>query len=311
MRVPGVGEGGVVRMLAASPVRATDADAVRARIAGNRAPWAAFSRWLSRLIPIAAALSTVAAAQPADLPIAPATTTSYPPGIKVVRLPGGAVYANKAGHTLYGLDMRTVLRAGPDPAQYCKGPCAETWEAVLAPAEAKPNIRYPGAPGRSRPDEAKDPAAVKFIDNRTAPDWTIIGGPRGPQWVYKGWHMVFVRKAGRRGTTEFDGADGRIWNVLRYVPPLPVIVAPGNVKPVFVDGAYALADEEGRLLFTGKCKAGCAGWKPFSGGMASAGLGEWRVSSSGDVPQWLFRGAPVFVGPDGHNVTEGGKVLRP
>lgn len=253
---------------------------------------------------IAAALlsSTMAGAQPADLPIPPAKTDEYPPGVAVGKA-GMPVYVARDGRTLYGMDMRTLLREGPNPAQYCQGACAEAWEPLLAPADAKPNVIYPVA---NRPNPG-------FIQNQNAPDWTIIKGPQGPQWVYKGWHMVFVRKGEAPGSAAHEGAEDRRWNTLKFVPPVPSVTAPVNIGPAFVDGGYALVDERGRLLFTGKCARDCATWRPLAGGMASRGIGEWTVSTAGDSPQWLYRGKPVFVaaGASLGEMPPGGAVLRP
>ena len=81
-------------------------------------------------------------AQPADLPVPAAKTNEYPPGIAVRQTRSGPVYANARGRTLYGMDMRTVLRWSPDASQFCKDRCAE-WEPLLAPTDAKPNIAFP------------------------------------------------------------------------------------------------------------------------------------------------------------------------
>ena len=93
-------------------------------------------------------------AQPADLPIPAATTSEYPPGVTVRQTASGPVYADARGHTLYGMDMRTLLRWSPDAAQYCKDACAENWEPLLAPADAKPNIVFPRGFGE-RPSAAR------------------------------------------------------------------------------------------------------------------------------------------------------------
>jgi predicted lipoprotein with Yx(FWY)xxD motif len=255
---------------------------------------------------VAAALISVdVSAQPVDLPIAAATTHQYPPGVQVVATKAGPVYANQQGQTLYGMDMRTVLRAGPDPALYCTGNCTDIWEPLLATPDATPNVQFPKSGG---PNAQPPPG---FVMPQRAPDWAIIKGPQGPQWVYKGWHMVYTRKGDASGSTSHDGLGNRVWNTLKFVPPVPVIVAPGNVQVKFTDGAYALANGNGHLLFTGSCKAPCQVWRPFPAAMASAGIGEWHVSSVGDTPQWLYRGAPVFVSDETDNVPKGGKVLQP
>ncbi len=264
-------------------------------------------------------------AQPADLPVPAAKSSEYPPGVAVRQTRSGPVYANARGRTLYGMDMRTVLRWSPDASQFCKDRCTE-WEPLLAPGDAKPNIAFPrgigglpaprvaGAPPRPPGLPALPPG---FVTPQSAPDWTVIAGPQGPQWVYKGWHMVYVRKGEPAGSTAHDGADELTWNTLKYVPPVPQIVAPASVTTLFAGGAYALADRGGRLLFTGKCadnaSGACTGWIPLTAPMAGRGLGEWRVSLASDNPQWAWRGQPVFVSPEADplSVPRNGRVLRP
>lgn len=254
----------------------------------------------------AACMPLAALAQPADLPIPPATTTEYPVGVAVGRVAGTPVYIGPGRRTLYGMDMRTLLREGPDPSQYCQGECAAIWEPLLAPTGAKVNIVYPGVAKRAVP-APPDP-----VPNQKAPDWTVIQGPQGPQWVYKGWHMVFVRKGEVAGSAAHEGDDDLRWNTLKFVPPVPVITAPTNVATAFVGGAYALVDGRERLLFTGACAKNCA-WQPFAGGLASRGVGEWTVLRDGDGPQWAYRGKRVYVAESATaaDLPRGGSVLRP
>ncbi len=260
-------------------------------------------------------------AQPADLPIPAAKTSEYPPGVTVRQTRAGPVYADSRGRTLYGLDMRTVLRWSPDAAQYCKDRCAD-WEPLLAPADAKPNIMFPrGFGGPPPPPAANAPPRLPgqqalppgIVAPQNAPDWTVIAGPQGPQWVYKGWHMAYVRKGERPGSAAHDGAEAQTWNTLKFVPPVPVIAAPGGVTTRFAAGAYLLADRDGRALFTGKCIDTCSGWTPLTAPMAGRGLGEWSVSHTGDSPQWAWRGQPVYVSGEANPlaVPREGKVLRP
>lgn len=255
-------------------------------------------------------------AQPVDLPIPAATTAEYPPGVSVGRAGGIPVYVDAQGRTLYGMDMRVLLRAGADTSQYCQAACTAVWEPLLAPAGAKPNIAFPQGFGDRRPaapgGARADPQA-EMARNQKAPDWTIIAGPQGPQWVYKGWHMVFVRKDDKPGSAAYDGTENMAWNTLKYVPPVPKVVTPVNVSTTFVDGGYALIDQKGRLLFSGSCGNDCAGWRPFTGPLASAGVGDWAVSRDTDAPQWLYRGQPVFVaqGAAIADIPAGAKVLRP
>lgn len=264
---------------------------------------------------IAAIMPLPALAQPADLPIIPATTTEYPPGVKVLKTKSGSVYTDKADHTLYGMDMRTLIRWNPDPSKYCQAECAKDWEPLLAPKDAKANIFWPKGFGERRvaPGTPPPPLPAGFVTPQTAPDWSIIEGASGLQWVYKGWNMVFVRKGSKMGSTEFDGAEQMTWNTLKFVPPVPQLVAPGTVTPKFVDGAYALADKDGHLLFSGTCSKDCASWLPLTAAMASHGIGEWSVSKTADRPQWLYRGRPVFfsAGEDPLFVPAGASVIRP
>lgn len=278
-------------------------------------------KWQNPLVVMAAAsallgaLGGAALAQPADLTIPPATTTEFPAGIAIKKLPGGPVYADAHGRTLYGMDMRTVMRWAPDPALYCKEECTQDWEPLLATGGEKPNIAFPlGFGSRDRQERQEKMQALGYhAEPQEAPDWTIIEGPQGPQWVYKGWHMVFTRRSEAPGSAKYDGADNLTWNTLKYVPPVPEIEAPPSVRTVFVGGDYVLADRAGRVLFTGRCKSDCQAWEPLSGGFASRGVGKWRISRSSDTPQWTYGGQPVFVsqGADLQTIPASAKVLRP
>jgi predicted lipoprotein with Yx(FWY)xxD motif len=286
-------------------------------------------KWRLAMALSALVLPGAALAQPVDLPIPAATTSDYPAGISVAQTANGPVYVDSQGHTLYGMDMRTLLRSDADPSQYCKEACAEAWAPLLAPADAKVNIAYPMSFGErlrrelegpakpaqpARPAMGEEGGDPNFYSNpQKAPDWTVIKGPQGPQWVYKGWHMVYVRKGEAPGSTALDGAENFVWNTLKYVPPVPKITAPPSVSTVFADGQYALADRDGRVLFTGSCTADCTGWKPLSGGLASRGIGQWTVTRAGDAPQWAFQGKPVYVSQldDPTQAPASGVILRP
>ncbi|MFM5930352.1 MAG: hypothetical protein ACKOPQ_05545 [Novosphingobium sp.] len=256
---------------------------------------------------VALAHAQAGMAQPADLPIAPATTDTYPAGVKVVKNRAGPIYANEKGVTLYGMDMRTLIRWGADPALYCKDECAKQWEPLLAPPGSKPNIAFPRgfgspppAPGQAAPPPPRPANSTSnlnpdgLFNTQRAPDWTIIQGASGPQWVYKSWHLVFVRKGDKPGSTAFEGAEDMTWNTLKFVPPVPKITAPQSVSAIFHDGRYVLADKDGRLLFAGSCKKACEAWSPLAAPAAGRGIGEWTVSRAGDTPQWLYRGKPVY-----------------
>jgi len=259
--------------------------------------------------------SAPAFAQPADLPIPPATTDKYPPGVRVAQTAKGPVYVDSAGRVLYGMDMRVLMRAGPDPSKYCTGACAQAWEPLLAATGTPPNIAFPmgfGFPAPAR-GAAAGTGPTFYANPQKAPDWTVIAGPQGPQWVYKGWHMVFVHHGDRPGSVAYDGAENMAWNTLKFVPPVPTLVAPQGVQPLLAGGAYALADKDGRILFTGSCVRDCGKWRPLTGGMATAPMGAWQVSTAVDAPQWIYRGKPVFVSQedDPKQVPAGAVILRP
>ncbi len=242
---------------------------------------------------LSAMLSAAAVAQPVDLPIPVANLDRLPATVHILRLPGGAVYADADGHVLYGMDMRTLIREGVDPAQHCIGDCAATWKPLLAPPGSEPTISFPRHYGKGIVELPRSASTTSALP--LPADWGIIAGPQGPQWVYKNWHMVFVRRGDRPGSTAFDGAEEQTWNTLKFIPPIPKVIAPGNVQPIAVKGDYILADADGHALFTGSCAQSCAGWQPLGAGMASAAIGEWTVNTRGDAPQWLWRGKPVFV----------------
>jgi predicted lipoprotein with Yx(FWY)xxD motif len=133
---------------------------------------------------------------------------------------------------------------------------------------------------------------------RDAPDWTIIDGPHGPQWVYKGYHMVYIRKGDPPRSTAYDGAEDKTWNTLKFIPPEPDVKAPNGVTPAWFDDKYLLTNKDGKVLFTGDCRSDCAGWTPLAAPLVSRGLGEWAVDRSAPRPQWLYRGKPVYVAAD-------------
>jgi predicted lipoprotein with Yx(FWY)xxD motif len=250
-------------------------------------------------------------AQPADLPIAPANSAKLPDGISVNRKIPTPVYTDSRGRTLYGLDMRTVLRWSPDPSKYCSDECLTLWEPIHAPKGSVANIGFPGAPSDSPAKADPSPDIPALVENRSAPDWTIIDGPTGPQWVYKGWHMVFTRRGDKKGSIAFDGADGMTWNTLKFVPAPPELVAPAGIAVVLFQGNYIFADKTGNLLFTGTCTDRCDGWSPLPAGLANQGIGKWQVLRNHDVATWSFGGAQVYRSDQTGAVPTGATLLRP
>ncbi|NJM91282.1 MAG: hypothetical protein HC861_00080, partial [Rhodospirillaceae bacterium] len=57
------------------------------------------------------------------------------------------VYTDRRGLTLYGMDMRTVLRWSPDAALFCQSECQAQWQPLLAPPGTVPNIAFPRGGG--------------------------------------------------------------------------------------------------------------------------------------------------------------------
>jgi len=277
-------------------------------------------------------------AQPADLPIPAAVSDQFPAGITVSKTKSGPLYVDSKGRTLYGMDLRAIVSRTANGPKFCSEACLEEWEPLLAPPGSKPDIvaqqGFGGGGGGGGGGQGQAQGAAQGQggaqaqaqaqaggQNRTGstagnqgppPDWGIIEGPMGPQYVYKRSHMVFVRKGEKPGQATMDGHDKFVWNTLKYVPPAPRLVAPTTVASTLKDGAYVLTDKEGRALFTGTCTKDCR-WVPLQAGAVSRGLGEWTVDRSRDAPQWVYRGKPVFVSQEDEplQAPAAGTILRP
>lgn len=269
--------------------------------------------WSARVRLLAVCTATLLAlpamrtvAQPLDLPIPPATTTVLPPGITIRQTAAGMVYADARGLTLYGMDFRMLGGRTGQPAIFCRGDCAKLWEPLVPPPSVTPV---------ALPDPRKLAAGGKGKRAAVA-DWIVVEGAQGPQWLYKGWHLVFTRRGDRPGSTRWDGSDGWIWNTLKYVRPVPEPIAPTATAIRFVEGDYAFATREGLLLYSmhgRSCTRLCDTATPFKAGLANQGLGDWTVSRSGDVAQWVYQGRPVFVAEDkdSRSLPKGAVLLRP
>ena len=249
-------------------------------------------------------------AQPADLPIPSAVSTTLPPGISVRKTPIGDVYVDARGHTLYGMDMRGIGSRATENnptsnwMNYCSGPCTRDWQPVTPPPGTPPPLApNRGAGGRGGAAAGGPP-----------PDWTMVETDAGPQLMYKASHLVFVRKGEAPGSVRWDGHEGLIWNALRYIPPAPKLVAPPAVASAYIGGAYALVDKDRRVLYTCAAAAACRMGEALKAPSASQDVGAWTVSRNSDTAQWLYRGKPVFIGqawPNSASVPAGAVVLRP
>lgn len=249
-------------------------------------------------------------AQASDMDIPAAASERLPGGIAVKSVEDGRVYVDRRGLTLYGMDIRAVTGRTGRPFLYCSGDCLAQWEPLLAPAGSTP-APTPSEFGGPQVVEDQSEAAAK-----DAEDWTIAQGPQGPQWVYKRVHLVFTRKGDRPGSTAYDGQDSYVWNTLKYIAPIPELVAPPNVAPSLVHGGYVLADTQGNLLFTPKakdCADPCGNWRGFASGMARRGIGQWSVRQGQDQAQWVYRGKPVYRidGNDPADIPAEGVALTP
>ena len=188
----------------------------------------------------------------------------YPAAVQVGTSPQGPVYVDARKRTLYSMSLRWAQARTGVGIEYCGAACLAAWTPLAAPRDAKP-----------------------------VGEWSVIAGPIGPQWAYAK-NPVFVFKADAApGALGGDGWD-YLWSALFYVPPKPDLVAPPGVAVKAVEGRNFLADAAGHPLFTpGKGEATDAA--PFAAGMVSRPIGEWSVLRGSDLPQWAWRGRPVFV----------------
>lgn len=193
----------------------------------------------------------------------------HPADISSGKTDAGLAYTDSRGMTLYALNVRyaSYLVQGGDALKYCSDECAKSWVPVKAAADAKP-----------------------------MGPWKVVDGAGGPQWSYKGDPVfTYVGDSGP-GSTAGKERDN-LFNLLSYIPPVPKVKAPAPVKAVFVGEAYVMEDGQGHALFTSDkgCGTDCRNWIPFTAGMASRSMGDWKVSREGDRLQWAYRGLLVYV----------------
>ncbi len=227
------------------------------------------------------ALALTALALPASICAKPAPR-DYPDGLSVGKTAAGPVYVDGRHKTLYSMSLRWARARSGVGMEYCAAACLAAWTPLLAKADAKP-----------------------------VGDWSVVQGPKGPQWAYQR-NPVFSFNADQKpGETRGEGYD-YLWSTLFYTPPKPTIAAPPSVATTPVKGENILTSLEGAALFTAPL-VGSAMFTPFAAAMVSQPLGDWTVLRHGDTPQWAWRGKPVFVSQEQvpTDVPAGGKVLKP
>jgi len=225
-------------------------------------------------------LALLTVALPVALSAAPAP--DHPVIISVGKTAAGPVYIDAARKTLYTMSIRWARARTGVGIEYCAAVCLAVWTPLLAAADAKP-----------------------------LGDWTVIAGPKGPQWAYKGNPVFSFNADSQPGDVKGDGYD-YLWSTLLYVPSKPVLVAPPSVAATPVKGENVLTDTGGRALFTATGTL-ASNFTPFAAAMASRSVGDWTILREGDVPQWAWRGKAVFVShePVPTDVPADGEVLKP
>jgi predicted lipoprotein with Yx(FWY)xxD motif len=226
------------------------------------------------------ALALLTVALPATLSAAP--PPDHPALVSVGKTAAGPVYVDATRKTLYTMSIRWARARTGVGIEYCAAACLAAWTPLVAEADAKP-----------------------------LGDWTVLAGPKGPQWAYKGNPVFSFNADNQPGDIKGDGYD-YLWSTLLYVPPKPELVAPPSVAATPVKGENILTDTGGRALFTATGTR-AASFTPFAAAMASRPVGEWTVLRDSDVPQWAWRGKAVFVSrePVPTNVPADGEVLKP
>lgn len=225
-------------------------------------------------------LALVTMALPAAAPAAPAR--GYPAPVSVGNTPVGPVYVDATRKTLYTMSLRWAQARTGVGIEYCASACLAAWTPLVAAPDAKP-----------------------------IGDWTIIAGPKGPQWAFRRNPVFSFNADSQPGDVKGDGYD-YLWSTLLFVPPKPELVAPPSVAATPVKGENILTDTGGRALFT-VAGAVAVSFIPFAAAMASRPVGEWTVLRDRDVPQWAWRGKAVFVSHEAisTNVPADGEVIKP
>ena len=228
------------------------------------------------LLTAAVALGLAACAASADTAIAPVVAAGV---ITTQPFPGGMVYADFVGRTLYTFDRDT--KPGRSA---CDDACAQNWKAL--------------------------PAA--WVANASG-DWTVVTREDGSrQWAYKGKPLYTFSGDHKAGDTNGDGLDNA-WHAAaterKFLPP-KVAIWRSDFGPAFTttDGKtlYVLAELRFNPLGTKRhtgpnigltdCTAECTKtWLPYVAAADATGNDDWSVVTRDDgTRQWAYKGWPVY-----------------
>ena len=140
---------------------------------------------------------------------------------------GIPVYVDAQGRTLYGMDMRVLLRTDPDTSQHCTGACAEVWEPLLAPAGSTPNIRFPMGFG----DRGRQPNKQRLTgDGYGTPQSASGGGRSSVRAPQPAWSSA-VTAAGVPSVAGCDGDPSAATSASAAAPPKSTESKAENGRP--------------------------------------------------------------------------------
>jgi predicted lipoprotein with Yx(FWY)xxD motif len=235
------------------------------------------------LLSAAIGFGLIAGQAVADTPAANASSdgaAAVTPGVITGQvIPGGTVYADVTGKTLYTFDRDT--KPGKSA---CIDACAQDWKPVAAAWLAKP-----------------------------AGDWTVIArDDGGRQWAFKGKPLYTFSGDHKAGDTNGDGAGGA-WHAVftsrKFLPP-NVAIWHSDFGPAFAttDGKtlYVLAqlvfNPLGTKRHTGPnigltdCTGDCTKtWIPYTAPADATGAEDWSVVTRDDgTHQWAYKSWPVY-----------------
>jgi predicted lipoprotein with Yx(FWY)xxD motif len=203
------------------------------------------------------------------------------PGIVTSQhIPGGTVYADIAGRTLYTFD-----RDAKGGKSACVDACIQDWKPVSAAWLAKP----------------------------TGGDWTVIvRDDGGRQWAFKGKPLYIFSGDHNPGDINGDGRDDA-WHAVvverKFLPP-KVTIWRSDFGPAFAttEGKtlYVLAqlvfNPLGTKRHTGPnigltdCTGDCTKtWIPYAAAPDATGAEDWSVVTRDDgTRQWAYKNWPVY-----------------